>query len=67
MGARSEGIDWSLPFAGQRQRRGNYKEYAGVWRLSNYLKDILMASGVVVAPVRIEDRDLSDRRAADGL
>ena len=26
--------------------RNGYKEYAGMWRLSNYLKDILMASGV---------------------
>jgi N-acetylmuramoyl-L-alanine amidase len=37
--------------------RNGYKEYAGMWRLSNYLKDILMASGVAVALTRTEDRD----------
>ena len=26
--------------------RNGYEEYAEMWRLSNYLKDILMASGV---------------------
>ena len=39
--------------------RNGYKEYAGMWRLSNYLKDILMASGVTVALTRTEDRDPS--------
>ena len=37
--------------------RNGYKENAGMWRLSNYLKDILMASGVGVALTRTEDRD----------
>ena len=37
--------------------RNGYKEHAGMWRLSNYLKDILMASGVGVALTRTEDRD----------
>ena len=47
--------------------RNGYKEYAGMWRLSNYLKDILMASGAEVALTRSEDRDLTDRRDADEL
>ena len=37
--------------------RCGYKEYARMWKLSNYLKDFLMASGVAVALTRTEDRD----------
>jgi len=37
--------------------RNGYKEYEGMWKLSNYLKDILVASGVGAALTRTEDRD----------
>jgi len=37
--------------------KNGYKEHAGMWKLSNYLKDILMASGVGVALTRTADRD----------
>jgi len=39
--------------------RNGYNEYAGMWKLSNHLKNILMASGVGVALTRAEDRDPS--------
>jgi len=39
--------------------RNGYREYAGMWKLSNYLKYILMSSGVGVALTRTEGRDPS--------
>ena len=39
--------------------RNGYKEYSGMWTLSNFLKDILVSSGVRVGLTRTEDRDPS--------
>ena len=36
-----------------------YKEYAGMWKLSNFLKNILAASGVSAALTRTENQDPS--------
>jgi len=44
------------PGSANRGRNG-YREYAGMWKLSNYLKDILMVSGVGVALTRTEYSD----------
>jgi hypothetical protein len=37
--------------------RNGYKEYAGMWKLSNFLKDILVSSGVRASLTRTEDSD----------
>jgi len=39
--------------------RNGYREYAGMWKLSNFLKDILVCSGVRAGLTRTEDRDPS--------
>jgi len=46
------------PYSANGGRNG-YREYAGMWKLSNYLKYILMSSGVGVALTRTEGRDPS--------
>ena len=39
--------------------KNGYREYAGMWKLSNFLKDILTASGICAALTRTEQQDPS--------